>query len=323
MDTEESLIEFSALLQNLSSVGLIILDKRLHVTFWNRFMELHSHVKADEIINQKLVSFFPDINELWLSKKINATFILGNQGSTSWEQRPYLLKMPSTQSSIDDVDFMYQNCSYFPIKNPNNKIIAVGILIHDVTEMAVTQGLLENVTNKAVELEKINSLDYLTGLYNRQFFFEQLGQDVARCRKLGWGLTVAIIDADHFKAINDTYGHQAGDQVLKDLSKRLHKTLRATDSLCRYGGEEFALILPNVEPAQAYSICDRIRAEVSSTPILYKDQEMNIAVSIGISQMAIDKTLEEMIGEADSALYVAKKKGRNRVEQYVAKVVTE
>ena len=91
----------------------------------------------------------------------------------------------------------------------------------------------------------------------------------------------------------------------------------------RKSTEEFALILPNVEPVQAYSICDRIRAEVSSTPILYKNQEMNVAVSVGIAQMAVEKTLEEMIGEADSALYVAKKEGRNRVEQYVAKVAHE
>lgn len=319
MDNEESFIEFSALLQNLSSIGLIILDKRLNVSFWNRFMELHSHVKADEIINRKLTSFFPDINELWLSKKINATFILGNQGNTSWEQRPYLLKLPSTQSSIDDVDFMYQNCSYFPIKNSHKKIIAVGIIIHDVTEMAITQRLLEDITNKAVELEEINSMDFLTGLYNRQYFFEQLAQDAARCRRLNWGLTVAIIDADHFKIINDTYGHQAGDQVLKELSKRLQKTLRATDSLCRYGGEEFALILPNVEPEQAYFICDRLKACVNDTPIPCKTEQIDVSVSIGISQMSIDKSLEEMIGEADSALYLAKNNGRNRVEQFKPK----
>ncbi len=318
MNADESYIDYSKLLQNLSSVGLIILDKRLNVNFWNRFMELHSHVKADEITNRKLTSFFPDINELWLSKKINTTFILGNQANTSWEQRPYLLKLPSTQSSIDDVNFMYQNCSYFPIKSATNKVIAVGIIIHDVTEMAVTQKLLENVTNKAVELEEISSLDYLTGLYNRQFFFEQLGQDASRCRRLDWGLTVAIIDADHFKAINDTYGHQAGDHVLKELSKRLQTTLRATDSLCRYGGEEFALILPNVDPEQAYSICDRLRSGVANSPIIYKEQEINMAVSIGLAQMALDKPLEDMIGEADTALYLAKKNGRNRVEQYVA-----
>ncbi|MCJ8270622.1 MAG: sensor domain-containing diguanylate cyclase [Psychrosphaera sp.] len=318
MDNEQSFIEFSSLMQNLSSIGLIILDKRLNVSFWNRFMELHSHIKSDEIINRKLTSFFPDINELWLSKKINATFILGNQGNTSWEQRPYLLKLPSTQSSIDDVDFMYQNCSYFPVKSTNNKVIAVGIIIHDVTEMAVTQRLLENITNKAVELEEINSKDYLTGLYSRQFFFEQLGQDASRCRRLSWGLTVAIIDADNFKAINDVYGHQAGDDVLKEMSKRLQHTLRATDSLCRYGGEEFDLILPNVDPEQAYSICDRLRKCVSNSAILYKAKEINVTVSIGLSQMAAKKSLEDMIGEADSALYLAKNNGRNRVEQFTS-----
>ena len=241
---ETQFTEFSKLLQELSSIGFIILDRRMNVIFWNRFMELHSRIKSEEIINRKLTSFFPDLNEAWLNKKIKTTLVLNNQAVTSWEQRPYLLKLPSTQSSIADVDFMYQNCSYFPVKNSDNATIAVGVAIYDVTEIAVSHKLLENVTDQALDLQEISTHDHLTGLFNRNFFADQLVQDTSRCRRLGWGMGLAMIDADNFKAINDTYGHHVGDLVLKELAVRLQRTLRTFDSLCRYGGEEFALILP-------------------------------------------------------------------------------
>jgi len=316
MEIIEQPIRYSKLLQNLSCVGFLAIDRRLNVTFWNRFMELHSHIKSKEIINRKLTGYFPDINEEWLLKKVKRIFILDNQSSTSWEQRSYLMKLPSSHCSMDDVDFMYQNCSYFPVKDNDNKTVSVGIIIHDVTEVALTQRLLENVTNQAIDLQDDNTHDFLTGLYNKQFFFDQLSQDASRCRQLDWGLTVAMIDADHFKSINDQYGHQGGDIVLKELATRLQSTLRASDSLCRYGGEEFVLILPNIDSEQAVNVCNRIRECVFDKPILYENHEIIVSVSVGISYLEKDKSLEKMIGEADEALYLAKNNGRNRVEEY-------
>ncbi len=318
MGNEEQFTEFSKLLQELSSIGFIILDRRMNVIFWNRFMELHSHIKSAEIINRKLTSFFPDVNEAWLNKKIRSTLVLNNQAVTSWEHRPYLLKLPSTQYSIDDVDFMYQNCSYFPVKDSENAAIAVGIAIYDVTEIAVTQRLLENVTEQALDLQEISTHDHLTGLFNRKFFLDQLVQDASRCRRLNWGLGIAMIDADKFKLINDTYGHQTGDDVLKELAVRLQDTLRTFDSLCRYGGEEFALILPNTTEQQTRQVCERLRECVNKSPIFSGKHEIPVTVSIGISFLSRNKSLEEIISEADAALYLAKRNGRNRVEQHQA-----
>ncbi|MCG6200789.1 sensor domain-containing diguanylate cyclase [Psychromonas antarctica] len=319
MEGSGQFTEFSKLLQELSSIGFIILDRRMNVIFWNRFMELHSHIKSNEIINRKLTSFFPDVNEAWLSKKIRSTLVLNNQAVTSWEQRAYLLKLPSTQYSIDDVDFMYQNCTYFPVKNSDNTTIAVGIAIYDVTEIAISQRLLENVTEQALDLQEISTHDHLTGLFNRKFFSDQLVQDVSRCRRLDWGLGLAMIDADYFKQINDTYGHQIGDEVLKELAQRLQRTLRTFDSLCRYGGEEFALILPNVDKQQTLMICERLRECVNQSPIICGQQKIQVTVSIGTARFEKNKSLEEMIAEADAALYLAKHNGRNRVEQHQTK----
>ncbi|WP_211217205.1 GGDEF domain-containing protein [Psychromonas ossibalaenae] len=279
-------------------------------------MELHSHIKSEEILSRKLTSFFPDVNEAWLNKKIRSTLVLNNQAVTSWEHRPYLLKLPSTQYSIDDVDFMYQNCSYFPVKDSDNSTIAVGIAIYDVTEIAVSQKLLENVTEQALDLQEISTHDHLTGLFNRKFFLDQLVQDASRCRRLNWDLGIAMIDADHFKSINDTYGHQTGDDVLKELAERLQATLRTFDSLCRYGGEEFALILPNTTEQQTLQVCERLRECVNKTPIISGGREIPVTVSIGVSFLSRSKSLEEIISEADAALYLAKHNGRNRVEQH-------
>ncbi len=314
MEIQENYTDFSKLMQNLASVGFLILDKRLNVMFWNRFLELHSQTKSDAIVNKKITEFFPEINESWLSKKIKTTFVLNSQGSTSWEQRPYLLKFPSTHSSIDGVDFMYQNCSYFPVKSIKNVTVGVGIIIHDVTDSAYTQKLLESVTDQAMNLEEVNARDFLTGLYNRQFFFEQLSQDATRCRKLGWGLELAMIDVDFFKKVNDTYGHQVGDEVLKEIAVRLQSTLRTSDSLCRYGGEEFVLILPYMDPPHSRNVCDRIRQCIDGTPIELNGLKLEMSVSIGVSNLRDDISLQDLIAEADGALYLAKRNGRNRVE---------
>lgn len=319
MGEHEQFGEFSKLLQELSSIGFIILDRRMNVIFWNRFMELHSHIKSKEIINRKLTGFFPDVNEVWLNKKIRSTLILNNQSVTNWEHRPYLLKLPSTQSSIEDVDFMYQNCSYFPVKDSENVTIAVGIAIYDVTEIAATQKLLEDVTDQALDLQEISTHDHLTGLFNRKFFLDQLVHDASRTRRLNWELSIAMIDADNFKFINDTYGHQTGDDVLKELAVRLQDTLRTFDSLCRYGGEEFALILPNTNETQTRLVCERLLDCVSRSPIISGEHKIPVTVSIGFSFLNRNKSLEDIIAEADSALYLAKDNGRNRVEQYQAK----
>lgn len=323
MGNGEQFGEFSKLLQELSSVGFVIVDRRMNVIFWNRFMELHSHIKSNEIINRKLTSFFPDVNEVWLNKKIKSTFILNNQSVTSWEHRPYLLKLPSTQCSIEDVDFMYQNCSYFPVKDSDNKTIAVGIAIYDVTEIAATQKLLENVTDQALDLQEISTHDHLTGLFNRKFFLDQLMHDASRTRRLNWELSVAMFDADNFKFINDNYGHQVGDDVLKEIALRLQDTLRSFDSLCRYGGEEFALILPNTNQAQTRLVCERLLECVNRSPIVSGKHKIPVTVSIGFSFLNRTKSLEEVISEADSALYLAKGNGRNRVEQYQEKESNE
>jgi len=165
------------------------------------------------------------------------------------------------------------------------------------------------------ELFRQASTDALTGISNRRYFQNQAEQEVRRARRFARDMTVMMIDIDHFKPINDTYGHAAGDLIIQGVVKRSLESLRQSDSLGRIGGEEFAVVLPETSVAAAYDVADRLRAHIEEKPIIVAHTAVNCTVSIGIAQLsAQDSGIDELMKRADIALYSAKKKGRNRVE---------
>lgn len=158
-------------------------------------------------------------------------------------------------------------------------------------------------------------LDGLTGLWNRQFFDERWRGEIAGASRHGRPISLAVIDIDHFKSINDSFGHPAGDQVIQGLAGLLQAQVRASDLACRYGGEEFALIMPETSPSDALALCDRIR-EVLSTIVWPKHPERRVTCSIGVAGMDNASTADDpsdWVERADRALYEAKTGGRNRV----------
>lgn len=156
--------------------------------------------------------------------------------------------------------------------------------------------------------------DPLTGAHNRRRFDVELEREMARMQRAGNPLSFAIFDIDHFKKVNDLYGHQAGDEVLVRLSSLVQENLRAYDVWARYGGEEFALILPNTHCLDALTMLDRLRALVEHELFLKDKTPMKLTVSIGVTQYDPDRhTREQFIKEADAALYEAKHHGRNQV----------
>lgn len=310
---ESGEFDFSSVLESMSTAGVFAVDRRLNVIFWNRFMEIHSKLKSEEILNQHLPRFFPELKEGWFAKKVRSVMVLGNQSYTNWTQRPYLLHFPTSQFSGVESSQMYQNCAMWPLLDTNGTVQGVCISIHDVTEMAQAQLLLEEATEQVLTLEETSNRDELTGLYNRRYFFEQLNHDIARCKRYEWSLTYAIFDVDKFKHINDTYGHPVGDEVLKELGDRVHHCLRTSDTLCRFGGEEFVLLLPNLPDEFARGVLERICQSVAKKPITVDGVDIPVTISLGGGIVDFDVPAKDILADSDKALYKAKQSGRNRV----------
>jgi two-component system cell cycle response regulator len=156
--------------------------------------------------------------------------------------------------------------------------------------------------------------DGLTGLRSRRFFEQALGNQGERSAKFGVPVSVLLLDIDHFKSVNDTYGHNGGDRVLVEVTHRLRELVRPGDVVARYGGEEFAVLLPDTTTAQAGEIAERIRRGVSAAPIAVGDSRLHtVTISCGIAGMPAAGTTEELVLAADRALYAAKHAGRDRV----------
>jgi two-component system cell cycle response regulator len=158
--------------------------------------------------------------------------------------------------------------------------------------------------------------DPLTGLNNRRYLDNHLNVLFNRSMARGRPLSVLITDIDRFKHVNDTYGHDGGDQVLKEFANRVRSTVRGADLACRYGGEEFVVVMPDTSPEVAAAVAERLRAAIESTPFLLKSsgETLNITASFGISsRIASVITPDQLMKQADLALYEAKNTGRNRV----------
>jgi len=202
----------------------------------------------------------------------------------------------------------YDNKHYDDLTRLNNELVT----------------LQRELTRKNIELERLNAevqrlaiTDSLTGLYNRRGFFELSQREVERAKRFGRPFSVIMLDIDHFKSINDTYGHEAGDQVLEKVTARLRDKLRTVDIVGRYGGEEFSILLPESEPAGALEAGERLRRCIADELIETSQGILKVTISLGLTTLTDNsKTLEELLKFADQALYQAKEAGRNRVCAY-------
>jgi diguanylate cyclase (GGDEF)-like protein len=157
--------------------------------------------------------------------------------------------------------------------------------------------------------------DPLTGLYNRRYLEETLEREIRRAVRSEQALGVLMLDLDHFKKFNDTYGHDAGDTVLRETASFLSKSIRAEDIVCRFGGEEFVVILPTAELNNAHARAERIRSKLRELTVLHQGQSLGIVtVSVGVAALPEHGTSpRELLDAADAALYRAKREGRDRV----------
>ncbi|SHG69954.1 two-component system, chemotaxis family, response regulator CheY [Thermosyntropha lipolytica DSM 11003] len=175
----------------------------------------------------------------------------------------------------------------------------------------------ERIIKLEQDILKLARTDYLTGVLNRRAFMERLAEEIARMKREGKPLGIIIADIDFFKRVNDRYGHQAGDMVLKDFARSLKKACREYDLVGRYGGEEFIICLPGCDRENTFKTAERMRKVVELTPSYIEDikKDIFITASFGVTSLepGEEKRVDDLIKEADEALYKAKRTGRNRV----------
>jgi len=172
------------------------------------------------------------------------------------------------------------------------------------------------------KLETLSVTDNLTLLPNRRYFENTFKLEAAQNRRANGHLSLAILDIDLFKRVNDNFGHDVGDQVLIHISDMLRRSTRAGNVIARVGGEEFALLLPNTKQSEAVEMAERIRLNIEGEPYFQDGIRIPLTISIGIAEVDCDLPLEHSYKLADTALYEAKRKGRNRVEAHTEKVHT-
>jgi len=312
-DGEINIREFHWLMDMLQTidVGLVVIDRDYRVQLWNGFMQNHSGCPSKAVVGKNLFQIFPDIEEGWFKRKADSVFMLKSPAFTNWEQRPYLFRFKNYRPITGTAAFMYQNVTLLPLISTNGMIKHVGVIVYDVTDTSVNRTELEAVNS---QLESMSRTDHLTGLNNRGYWEERLAGEFRRFQRTRLAAcSLIIFDIDHFKRVNDTYGHPAGDEVIRMTAQVLRENIRATDLAGRYGGEEFGVVLVDTPSDGAMILAERLRSNIEALTVRFDGREIRYTISLGIAQVSDEtQTHSHWIECADKALYEAKRGGRNR-----------
>ena len=283
------------------NVGIVVIDKEGHVKFMNRafryFWRVTDRMVTSDLTFAQLMRHGRGMRAYAMTHE-RAEDYLGKQMELirSGEDRPLQMRL----SNGGMIQF---RCKTLP---RGGHLLSYG----NVSELA----------KEAAALERLASLDSLTGLNNRRNFMVLADMEWSRFKRYGRPLGVLMLDIDFFKSINDCYGHDAGDEVIKAVANVLQNHKRTSDIVGRIGGEEFALLLPEASSESAAAAGERLRGLVAECEILTGDERIPVTLSVGVSA-AHDQTngVGQMLKEADIALYEAKRSGRNRVCQFEPK----
>jgi two-component system cell cycle response regulator len=279
---------------DLSNDAIVWADSSMRVCRFNKSAELMFGYEAAEIIGQPVSILIPQTHRSPHERHMDR-FSDGAKAGAKMSDRPYL---PALRK--DGTEFPAE-ISIFCHQSEDRKLFTATI-----RDMTIQQA------NEA-ELVRLASTDPLTGALNRRSFFGAAKAEIERAARYRLPLSIAMLDIDYFKHVNDCFGHAAGDLCLIELVKTLRGELRSSDLIGRYGGEEFALLLPQTAVAAALALGERIRTRVEDKPIKSTNAVIAYAVSIGIAPIDVGMTSDDALAHADAALYRAKETGRNRV----------
>jgi len=294
-------------------VGISLDDRR--VTLFNRGAERISGHSRGDVIGRPFPDLFPDSegnDAVWESLLRGAA---GTQAGVRYSESAIRTRSGEERILSWTATLCHDD------QGRATQAVAFG---YDVTERTEMQRRLEqaktDVERANSELERLATTDFLTDLANRRHVIRLLEHEIRRCRRLRTTVSVIMLDLDGFKAVNDSYGHEAGDVVLKRVAGLLAGRLRASDVASRYGGEEFLLVLPDTSLADATVVAEEVRQRIQDSPIRYEDKQIGVRASFGVAVLEPWQELaaHDLIQMADTGMYCAKRLGKNRVVAWSA-----
>lgn len=295
-----------------SSDPIFMFDSDGQYLYVNRAFAEGVNRRLDEIIHRKIWDVFP-------KDEADKRFAIVKWVFENGETRIIEVRVPRT-----DGDRYYLTTAK-PVKNPDGQVVTVICISKEITERKRMEEELrqanERLSEQLTEIETLHETlreqairDPMTGLYNLRFLTESMKREIAQATRDNISLSVVLMDIDHFKIFNDTYGHKAGDEVLRALGNMLMIHTRTADIACRYGGEEFMVIMPSAHPEEALKRAEQWRKLFESTQIDNKGEFLSATISAGVATFPEHGATDDDIWRAaDNALYMAKSAGRNRV----------
>ncbi|MFO8192541.1 MAG: diguanylate cyclase [Bacillota bacterium] len=265
--------------------GVLILDPALRIIDINDSARCYLGLDCPAIGQKaaEVLSYWPELAKLLaaIDRKYHVELKKEDNGSTHWFR----------------IDFL-------PLKGENRIVTGYIILLSDITERQEAEE----------ELKTLATTDILTGLWNRRYFIETMDKELKRAQRYRHKLTLVMLDVDHFKKINDSFGHQAGDYTLQHIGRLFLNRLRAVDTAARLGGDEIGIILPEINVDDARKLAVSLKEAVADNPVDFKNSVIPVTVSMGVAALTETMSgLEDILSAADRALYQAKEEGRNRV----------
>lgn len=299
------------------------LIRRIAITISNAYMEIQAELNETEGFLKKVTN---QLNEITLQiadieTLENESFSnSANFNSELGKQIELIQTGVDEAKSIDDIkntintriEVLQNNMDHFINVEQNRKKKSENQHKDLVERLSKMEGETEQL-RKTIEEERNKAYsDALTGIPNRMAFDERINDEFQRWKRYNNKLTLCLVDIDKFKGVNDTYGHKAGDIVLRTVAKKCASKIRKSDYFCRYGGEEFALILPETDLSSAIAVAETLRESIEKCSFQYGEESVGITISCGLAQIKKNDTLDKLFQRSDQALYKAKESGRNR-----------
>ena len=300
-----------------SSVATFVIDRDHRITHWNRACEAITGVAARDVVGTRdhWRPFYPSQRPLMADLVLDRA----SEGTVQEFYRGKYRASALLEGAYEAEDFFpnfgeggrWLFFTAAPLRNSRGEVVGAIETLQDFTERRRTEIALR----ESEERYRILSVtDALTGLYNSRHFYERLHDEVERAQRYGRPLSLIVLDADNFKQVNDTYGHLQGDQVLQVLAGVISHCLRRSDSAYRYGGEEFAVVMPEAPLEPAALVAERLRRSFADTPIRPAGGgNIRCTISVGVTQWVAGESVESLIRRADDGAYQAKRRGKNCV----------